>query len=790
MQTTSNATPRATRSARAKRTTPRFYLLPRDGWLTLLLTILIIYVTVVSVQSVQPVWASGLEALTGAMALGVLLGYIATQQNLIANGWMHTLATIIGIFGSFQLTANITLEGARGQLLRNTIVWLQRALTPNGSSADNSVFLLFLTILTFLLAYMTMWLVFHARRPWLAVVANAVVLLINLNQTTNDEFYFLIVFLVLTLLLLVRFTLAENVRHWRQAGLRFSPDLGWDFMQAGAIFAVIVALLPNLLPIVQPDPALVNYWNSNKNPISSIEQRMQNLFSGVNGRGQGGLSFFSSNLALVGNVDLPETQILHYTVTNPLQNDPSQYLVTEAFSTYDGIDAWTRGQTTDQPYAPNQIQPASTAAYHLDTYHVIFDATPAGGERFILAPGSGAASFTIPSISQMNVTTHEPITWLSQRPLVNGDGYTATGYVSTASVDQLDAVPYPEQVASPTETIYPQAILEEYLPAEPAINPYIVTTAQAVTKGAPNMYQAAVALQNYLRTFTYNAHNPNPPANQDATVWFLQRKEGFCTFFASAMALMGRSLGMPTRIVSGYTAGSYDEKTHSYVIRGSQAHTWTQVYFAQYGWVNFEPTASFTPFFRPQIAGVNVTSGPGASPNANASATAHDSRQRTSTTPTTTQQGAQNSGLARIALAIFLGLLIVLSIAGLLWLWWRSLFRAYSPAAASFARLIVLGVWAGAPPRPSQTPRAYARRLAAVAPEQRAAIEQVSALYTRERWGEPLTQSEISDVPTLYERGRTGLAAAIVRRLRQTPGVALAGMQRLRARLISRLRDR
>ena len=61
-------------------------------------------------QSVQPVWASGLEALTGAMALGILLGYIATQQNAIHNGWMHALATILGVLGSFQLTANI---GAR-----------------------------------------------------------------------------------------------------------------------------------------------------------------------------------------------------------------------------------------------------------------------------------------------------------------------------------------------------------------------------------------------------------------------------------------------------------------------------------------------------------------------------------------------------------------------------------------------------------------------------------------------------------------------------------------------------
>ncbi|MDE3230732.1 MAG: hypothetical protein KGO05_12710, partial [Chloroflexota bacterium] len=422
---------------------PRFYLLPRDGWLTLLLTALIIYITVVSVQSVQPAWASGLQTLTGAMALGIVLGYIATQQNAIPNWLMHTLATSIGILGSIQFTASVALEGDRLRLLGNALVWFSRAFAPNGSSADNSVFLLFLTTLTFLLAYMTMWLVFHARRPWLAVVANAVVLLINLDQTTSDEFYFVIVFLVLTLLLLVRFTLAENVRHWRRTGLRFSPDLGWDFMQAGAIFAVIVALLPNLLPIAQPDPALINYWNSNRNPLTAIEARMQNLFSGVNGRGQGGLSFFSSNLTLVGTVNLPTTQILHYTVSNSVTNDPTQYLITEAFSTYDGVDNWTRGQTADQSFSPGQQQPGSTIAYRPDTYKITFDATPAGGERFILSPGSSAASFSIPSIAQVSSATHEPVTWLSQQPIGVGGSYMTTGYVSSATADQLSATPYP-----------------------------------------------------------------------------------------------------------------------------------------------------------------------------------------------------------------------------------------------------------------------------------------------------------------------------------------------------------
>jgi hypothetical protein len=370
-----------------------------------------------------------------------------------------------------------------------------------------------------------------------------------------------------------------------------------------------------------------------------------------------------------------------------------------------------------------------------------------------------------------------------------GDGYTATGYVSTASANQLESIPYPEQAATAGQDVYPQPILEEYLPVEPAISPEVAQTAQNVTKGSPDMYQAALALQDYLRTFTYNAHNPNPPAGKDSTVWFLQRKEGFCTFFASAMALMGRSLGMPTRIVSGYTGGSFDEKTHTYIVRGSQAHTWTQIYFGKYGWINFEPTSSFTPFFRPQTAGTNATAGPGGTPIGKATQTPHDSRQRQPGSAVAPQSGIQNSGLAHVGLFVFIALLVALIALGILWLWWRSLFRSLSPAAASFARLILLGVWAGAPPRPSQTPRAYARQLAAVAPEQRAAIERVGALYARERWGDPLTPGEIDDVPTLYDRGRTGLIAAIARRLRSLPEVTAARMRRLRAQALTRLRE-
>lgn len=744
-------------------------LFPRDGWLTFLLTFAIVYVTVVSIQSVQPAWADGLQILTPAMLLGVATGYLAFQQSFIRGNWMHTLALVIGCGASFILTANAILAGNRIQLFHNVVVWVERSLIHQLISTDNSVFVLFLTLLTFLLAYLTIWLVFIARRPWLALAANAVVLLINLNQSATDQFYFLVVFLVITLLLLVRFALAENVRHWRQIGLRFSPDLSWDFMQAGAIFAVIVALIPNLLPFAQPNQVLFTYLTSDQSPIMQAQQRFADLFSGANGRGSGSYSFFDTNLQLVGSVFLPDTPILRYTIPVSGANDASQYLMTEAFAIYDGVGNWQRDQSVAQGYAANQAQPASTTNYNLDTYHITFLATPGGGERYIFAPGSAAASFSIPSSSLFSITSREPITWLSQSPLSNGSTYTATGYVSSATKSQLEAVPYPA-ATSGSGGLYPQAILDGYTSQSGALSPQIISTAKRVTQGATSMYAAATDIETYLhQNFIYNAHNPNPPAGEDATVWFLNRRQGFCTFFASAMALMGRALGMPTRIVSGYASGTYDEKTNGFVVRGTQAHTWTQIYFAQYGWINFEPTATFSPFARALTNG--QTTGPQGTGQNPAPTPPTTQRGRTAGDTSATSPNAGNGASGIISIAFDLGILalIALLIAGAVSLWWRSLFKAYSPVARGFARLAMLGVWAGVTPRRSQTPREYASELAAAAPSQREAIERVGAVYARERWGGPLSAAEVTTTTNLYNQGRIALMTVVLRRLWHAP---------------------
>ena len=68
------------------------------------------------------------------------------------------------------------------------------------------------------------------------------------------------------------------------------------------------------------------------------------------------------------------------------------------------------------------------------------------------------------------------------------------------------------------------------------------------------------------------------------------RKQGHCEYFASSMAVMLRTLGIPSRMVNGFRTGEFNDLTSQYVVRASNAHSWVEAYFPNYGWVAFDPT--------------------------------------------------------------------------------------------------------------------------------------------------------------------------------------------------------
>ena len=115
--------------------------------------------------------------------------------------------------------------------------------------------------------------------------------------------------------------------------------------------------------------------------------------------------------------------------------------------------------------------------------------------------------------------------------------------------------------------------------------------AERVTDEATNDYERALALQNHFQeTFTYDIDVGLGQGANDIETFLFDSKEGFCEQFASAFALMARSIDLPTRVAVGFSSGDWDESRGEYVVRGEHAHAWPEIYFAGTGWVRFEPT--------------------------------------------------------------------------------------------------------------------------------------------------------------------------------------------------------
>ncbi len=139
-------------------------------------------------------------------------------------------------------------------------------------------------------------------------------------------------------------------------------------------------------------------------------------------------------------------------------------------------------------------------------------------------------------------------------------------------------------------TKYPDDVRFVYLRL-PDVNPKIAELARQVTLNATNNYDRAKAIENYLwDNFRYTL-DPSAIEPKDPLGSFLfKSKSGYCEYFAASMAVMLRTLNIPSRLVNGFQTGSYNRIGKDFVVRARDAHSWVEVYFPSYGWITFDPT--------------------------------------------------------------------------------------------------------------------------------------------------------------------------------------------------------
>jgi transglutaminase-like putative cysteine protease len=185
--------------------------------------------------------------------------------------------------------------------------------------------------------------------------------------------------------------------------------------------------------------------------------------------------------------------------------------------------------------------------------------------------------------------------WLYDARTLNvvGDNVTTKGlsYV----VQHLGVTPTAEQLAAaPAPSLELQAAYAQV----PVNLPRQIGDIARKVAGDGTGYEQALALQQYFRNnggFVYS-EQVLPPRGKgdgggDAVLAFLQNKQGYCVQFASAMAVMARSLGIPARVAVGFLPGT-QRPDRTYEISVRDAHAWPELYFQTVGWVRFEPTPS------------------------------------------------------------------------------------------------------------------------------------------------------------------------------------------------------
>nr|BBH92907.1 transglutaminase [Thermogemmatispora argillosa] len=724
-------------------------------------------------------WVAGTWILLWSAPLGLLAGFLVAKSRSLPQPLLHLAAFFSGYWLAFALTAGAALHTPWTLLLADLRALLSSGTGPGLAVVSSEhIFLLYLCFLSFFLGYLGSWLTYRARLPWLVALTYCSIMLVNLQYSRQASPLLLPLMLGALLLLIGRLHLATLLDDWHSLGL--FADHSWLRSLLGRNLAltsllVLLSLLPSLLlpPLIQPNWGSQLWQNLDALAGTLLHQRLFGPVPSGQLSSQEATVFFGERLTVSGSVLLPAGSVLEYS-----GSAAPAYLEAVTYNQFDGHSWTSTTQSQARHYAAEQPLPADTADGHYRQVvaYIRLLQVPQSARSYLFAPPQ-PVRFSVP------VTIYGerlPSAWAQQGSLRPGERYTAVARVPVVDASSLARVPLLSVDPHFWQSDPALPILErDYLQLPASLPHSLMQTALAWTQGAHNAFEAMQLLVSHLsdpRQFSYSISNPPIPSHVDVVSWLLQTHSGYCTYYASAMVVMARLLGMPARMVVGFSQGHYDAGRQVWVVNGSDAHSWVQVYFPGHGWIDFDPTPGFalgpafsgtplpSPSSSPSNNGATPAGGQSDQPGTAATPAAH----HTTPAPRSPLQTVFSSPWPLLALVILTGLgLLVLVLATVAALWWRRLDRQTSPVARLFWRLCRLASLAGLRPRSWQTPYEYSARLSQAMPEVASPLRRLTELFVRERWAPPYElpgSSEKAELERLWPPLRRGLLRLWLRR--------------------------
>jgi len=433
------------------------------------------------------------------------------------------------------------------------------------------------------------WTVARGRHPLLVFLPLGGALTLNVYLGGAGMAY-LWLFMACVVMMTPLMILRREEQEWDSRQVVYSEDFRTDALMTAWVSVAIFLVAAIAFPNFQVWAVVDWFWRQAQEPQQAAEEVLGRAFPGARpatGSGpRGGRvgAWLPREHLLGGNPDLERTVVMWVATDDPppvsgefpdevVRPRQTFYWRGVAYSKYVGA-GWRRGQTEVVPQLPYAaLGPPERAGRR-----------PLRQEFTLLVPHGETlyAAGDSHSVDQAVTVRRLP----ESGDLVALEG-RADHYHVLSLVPQVTAQELAEAPAT-----YPSQIEEVYLALPSGLPQRVMDLAQEVTAEAETPYGRALALETYLRSFPYDLEVAKPPEGRDVADYFLfDLQRGYCDYFASAMVVMARSVGIPARLAVGYAMGHYDLWRGAYVVTEKDGHAWPELYFPGYGWIPFEPTS-------------------------------------------------------------------------------------------------------------------------------------------------------------------------------------------------------
>jgi transglutaminase-like putative cysteine protease len=707
--------------------------MPRWGnwqqWVNTALLFVTLEIAVLSVELAH--WVTPQPLLSLVLVLSVAVTFTLVKIR-IWGVFKHIIAVVVGLLITFWQTMNCLAASETTSKFAHLINIFQswwsgtETLLPGD---DTIVFVVFITLVAWLIGYISTWFVLRRNNPWVAVILGVMVIMFNLTNLPDSYYiYFILYFFAAALFIAVtrmtaRSADAENTANYSGSSLLY---LGVSLLVITAIAASISWVAP------QARATGLQNWIATSLPWqSNFLESKANIFGSVPAKT--GLSTSSTLEDLRFRQSWHQSDEIEFVVVS---QRPSYWRM-NAYDTYESW-GWTNGLMNqvsleaDMPWA-DAVIPSSQETME---YAVV-----TGIRTDVLFTNGGFISSDIPV--RLNYDMQKDIlSVVSVRMLESGEKYVVTSYFSTANESDL----------SKAGSDYPFAIKYTYLQLPADFPEDIRLLSENITQGATTPYAKVKAILNYLDQFSYSVDVDAPPEGVDNVEYFLfTQKKGYCLHFASAAAVMLRSVGVPTRLAVGYLPGDPSKTPFEYILRDKYYHAWPQVYFPGYGWVDIEATpagpASLVSINTPWVSSPAIAASPqweiwqGAQPPSiyDLGSIDIERMQGSGSAGTDTVSFAGKVGqaflfifIAAVTIALLIGLVLLIRAASFRWLW-----RVDRNAIAygTYVNMCRLAAMVGLNPKPQQTPLEFTAELVAALPQNAESLHYITRVYMENRFG-------------------------------------------------------